>query len=206
MTSSIRSTAIRWTAGILLPVGALAVAAVLARSGGAASFAPQRHPPPVAFSGPTPGEPEELPTPRSPAPVAADPAPPPSSPARSSAWNEGYREAGESPGEGTLTGQVVTPDGPGAGRLVKAEWVMAFQPKPEDVARLKRAGAIRDRNGVWWGRRTAGTDDGGYFSIEGLPAVQLRITAGRDVQTARPGGSVVLRAGNPLQELSGSPR
>jgi hypothetical protein len=75
--------------------------------------------------------------------------------------------------------------------------VAAIRPEAGEAAKLKRGGLRRDRDGVWWSRARAVTDEGGYFSVEGLPSVPLRIHAGGRTQDARTGMSVQLRTGSP---------
>jgi hypothetical protein len=98
--------------------------------------------------------------------------------------------------EGTLSGHVTSPEGPLSGALVKVEWVAAVRPTPEEALRLRRGGARRDREGVWWWTVQAATDEAGFFSIDGLPAVELRVRAGGQVQTVRAGQAVQLRTGS----------
>jgi hypothetical protein len=48
---------------------------------------------------------------------------------------------------------------------------------------------------VWWWKARAVTDETGFFSFDGLPAVQLKVSAGGQAQSARPGQTVLLRTG-----------
>jgi len=86
--------------------------------------------------------------------------------------------------------------GPLSGALVKVEWVAAVRPSAEEALRLKRGGARRDREGVWWWSVGAATDEAGFFSIDGLPGVELRVRAGGQVQKVRAGQAVQLRTGS----------
>jgi hypothetical protein len=109
---------------------------------------------------------------------------------------EELRAVSPSGPEGTLSGHVTSPEGPLPGALVKVEWVAAVRPAPEEALRLKRGGARRDREGVWWWTVQAATDEAGFFSIDGLPAGELRVRAGGQVQTVRAGQAVQLRTGS----------
>ena len=75
--------------------------------------------------------------------------------------------------------------------------VAAFHPGAEDLARLKRGGARRDRDGVWWSRANAVTDEAGRFFVDGLPSVQMRVHAGGRTEITQPGSAVLIRTGNP---------
>src|SRR5438874_1873568 len=75
--------------------------------------------------------------------------------------------------------------------------VAAFHPGAEDLARLKRGGARRDRDGVWWSRANAVTDEAGRFFVDGLPSVQMRVHAGGRTEITQPGSSVLIRTGIP---------
>jgi len=158
-----------------------------------------RTPAPIA----PPSTPASLPIHEDDPPAASAEAEPPAAlvaaaaPDRSSAWTEGYREAKESTWEGSICGTVVTPEGPGAGVLVKVEWVLAFKPDAQEAARLRRGGARRDRDGVWWARAVGVTDESGFFTIDGVPGVPVRVGAGRRFQMARAGTAIYLRTGNP---------
>jgi len=113
------------------------------------------------------------------------------------ARDEGYREAREATWEGTLSGQVLSPEGPLANLTVRVEWVLALQPDREEIVRLKRAGARRDKDGAWWAKALAMTDESGFFQIEGLPAVPLRVHAGSTTQQAQVGGTALIRTERP---------
>jgi hypothetical protein len=178
-----RKTSLVWTVGLLLALGLLAGIAAWMRGG--AEEATRRRSAAVAATTPDPGE---VPT-----VASAEPEPPAEAPSRL----QEFQEAGTALWEAALSGQVLTPQGPQEGMLVKVEWVAAFHPGVEEAVRLKRAGARRDREGVWWWRANAVTDGGGYFSVEGLPAVPLKVRAGGRTQIAHPGSSVLLRTGNP---------
>jgi hypothetical protein len=184
-----KSISLRWTSGLLL--GACLLTALAARTRGR-DGGPVPRRPAEARPAPPPEEPQE---------VAPLPPPPQESsaprPVPAAAWANGYREAGEAGGEGTLMGQVLTPEGPMVGGLVNVEWVMAFRPTSEEARRLRLGGARRDRDGVWWGRIRAVTDESGFFSVDGVPAVQVKVSAGGRAQSARPGQNVLLRTGNP---------
>lgn len=188
-----KSTPLRWTSGLLLASGVLVGVAVWTRGGDEAPIRPRpraevrREPPP-----PAPKEIEIARVPDPPRQEAAAPGPLPPA-----AWADGYREAGEEGGEGLLMGQVFTSEGPLIGGLVNVEWVMAFRPTPDQARKLRRGGARRDRDGVWWGKARAVTDESGFFSVEGLPPVQLKVSAAGKALSARPGQTVLLRAGNP---------
>ena len=108
---------------------------------------------------------------------------------------DGVREVDTNPG-GSLSGQVTSPEGPLSGALVKVEWVAAVRPTPEEALRLRRGGARRDRSGVWWWTVRAATDEAGFFSIDGLPALPLKVSAGGQEQNVRPGQSILLRTGS----------
>lgn len=120
---------------------------------------------------------------------AAEPAPIPVAP-------EVVRAVVDSGPAGSLSGQVTSPEGPVSGALVKVEWIAAVHPAAEEALRLKRGGARRDRDGVWWWTVRAATDEAGFFSIDGLPAVELRVRAGGQVQSVRAGQSILLRTGS----------
>jgi hypothetical protein len=116
---------------------------------------------------------------------------------RRAARDDGYREAREATWEGDLTGQVITPEGPLANQAVLVEWPLALSPDADEVARLKRAGARRDHDGAWWARVQAQTDDSGFFRVEGLPAVPLRVRVGGATQRAEVGGFAQIRTERP---------
>lgn len=176
----------RWTTALTLSLIALAIGAAWSRRpGGPEPMLPK--PTRRAAASVTAPEIAPLVLPEAPAPLGA------SAPPRA----DGFQEAKEASWEGPLSGQVLAPDGPLRGAMVKVEWVAAFRPGPEEILRLKRGGARRDRDGVWWLKALAVTDDAGCFSLDGLPAVQLKITAAGKIQTARPGQNVLLRTGNP---------
>jgi hypothetical protein len=185
-----KTTSLRWTSGLLL--GACLLMAVAARTRGSHET-PVRSRPVEVRPAPPPEDPAEI-APAPPPPPKESPAP---GPVPAAAWANGYREAGETGGEGTLTGHVLTPEGPMAGGLVNVEWVMAFRPTSEEARRLRLGGARRDRDGVWWGKMRAVTDEAGFFSVDGLPTVQLKVSAGGRAQSARVGQNVLLRTGNP---------
>jgi hypothetical protein len=168
----------RWTFGVVVGFAALVAAAGWIRTPD--PVAPPSKPPPRSIrEDDPPSTPEAL------------------APGGPAAWTEGYREAKESTWEGSITGTVVTPGGPRAGVLVKAEWVAAFNPDSQEAARLRRGGFRRDRDGVWWAKAVGVTDESGFFTIDGLPGVPLRVSAGRRFQMARAGTAIYLRTGNP---------
>src|SRR6185503_589414 len=189
-----KSISLRWTWGLLIASSLLVGVATWTRGREERPAGPR----PRVGVRPTrpPAGPQET-------SLAPDPLPPPPreaiapGPVPSAAWSNGYREADETGGEGSLTGQVLAPEGPMIGGLVNVEWVMAFRPTPEEARKLRRGGARRDRDGVWWGKARAVTDESGFFSVDGLPAVQLKVSAGGKVQSARPGQTVLMRTGNP---------
>jgi len=186
-----KAALLRWTSGLLLGFAVLTAVTAWRQPEAPDLPVPKKV---SSYSG-APVVPAEAPTPEIP---IAPPAPPPlpdlpSVSVRTPVREAGFRESKEATWEWTLTGQVVTTQGPVAGLLVKAEWVMAFHPNAEETAMLKRGGARRDKDGVWWGKAVASTNESGFFSMEGLPAVQLRVSSGRQFQIAQPGGTVQLR-------------
>lgn len=133
-----------------------------------------------------PAEPERAGSP----PVAPQPDPPEG---RRTAWDQGFRESRSAGWEGSLTGQVLSPQGPVSGVRVMIEWVAAFKPPADESLRLKRGRSRPDRDGTWWSKAETVTDERGYFSIDGVPGVQVRVKAGGRTVTAQPGAVVVLR-------------
>jgi len=185
----------RWTGAILASLAVLSVASFLLHpeaEGGRP--APARKPAPVAVVVPEPEPPASV---RAEAPVIRpEPSfPPPAE--RRAARDDGYREAREATWEGDLTGQVVTPEGPLANQAVLVEWPLALSPDAGEAARLKRAGARRDHDGAWWARVLAQTDDSGFFRVEGLPAVPLRVRVGSATQRAEVGDFAQIRTERP---------
>lgn len=176
---------IRWT---LILAGPLAVLAAAALRGGSEETA---GPAKSRFSSTDPGATAAT------EPQASAEASTPPSQERRSARVEGYREAREAFWEGSVSGRVVSAEGPVANYAVRVEWVLAHQPDRGETARLKRAGARRDRDGTWWARAMALTDESGGFLVEGLPAVPLRVRAGGVIETAQVGGFVQLRIERP---------
>lgn len=116
---------------------------------------------------------------------------------RRKARDEGFREAREAAWEGDLSGCVTSPEGPVANLTVRVEWVLAHQPDREEIVRLKRVGARRDKDGTWWARVLASTDETGCFRFEGLPSVPLRLHAGRTTQQVQVGGFAQIRTERP---------
>lgn len=185
-----KTALLRWTSGLLLGFAALTAVTAWRQPEIAVLSVPRK----LSSYASAPVLSDEPPILEAPsAPLSPPPLPesPPVS-VRTPARDAGFRESKEATSEWTLTGQVVTTQGAVAGLLVKAEWVMAFHPDAEETARLKRGGARRDKDGVWWGKAVASTDESGFFSMEGLPAVQLRVSSGRQFQIAPPGGTVRL--------------
>jgi len=175
----------RWTAALALTLVAIAIGAAWSRPRGTGPRpAPTRTPAPATPAASIVETTEEAPA------VVETPAAAPNR-------LEGFRAAKEAPSPAPLSGHVVTSEGPLTNAVVKVEWVAAIRPDREEALRLKRGGARRDREGVWWWKALAVTDDAGFFSLDGLPAVQLRITAAGQVQTAQPGQAILVRAGNP---------
>jgi hypothetical protein len=191
-----KSSMLRWTATLSLVLGVLAIAAGLARRGAPAEE-PKGRPKTESTSAYAP-TPAAKPMTAEVLEVPADPAPE-SEPAaiRLTAREEGYREAKEGIGEGGLSGQVVCPGGPVPGIGVRAEWVMAVAPDRGEIQRLKRIGARRDRDGTWWARAVAVTDDSGGFRFEGLPAVPLRLRVGSSIQKSQIGEYATIRVEAP---------
>jgi hypothetical protein len=181
-----KSSGVRWTLALMAALSALAIAGAAYRSGEEEKEPPARKapPPPVRSYGgveireETPAVVPETPPPPAPPPRPVEPRAP---------RNDGYREAREASYEGTLSGQVVTPEGPATGMTVRVEWMLAQQPARDEIVKLKRIGARRERDGSWWAHAMASTDESGCFTLEGLPAVPLRIHAGSTVQQAQVG-------------------
>jgi hypothetical protein len=188
-----KSTMLRWTATLALVLGVLAIAAGRARSGTPADE-PKAVPKPKPAAGYAPALAAEPTTADVPEVPALEPAP---SPVRFSAREDGYREAKEGVSEGSLSGRVVCSGGPIPGVGVRAEWVMAYAPDRSEIQRLKRIGARRDRDGTWWARAVAVTDDGGGFRFEGLPAVPLRLRVGSSIQKSQVGEYATIRVEAP---------
>jgi len=180
-----------------LTVGVLAVAGVLARGGGEEPRAPERAkkttaaPAESSYGALPTKESTRMPEPLAPAPVEPLPA------ARAAPPSEGYREAREASWEGSLSGQVMSSGGPVAGLVVRVEWMLARNPDRDDITRMKRIGARRERDGSWWAKALATTDDAGCFTLDGLPAVPLRIHAGNVVQQGQVGAFAQIRAERP---------
>jgi hypothetical protein len=177
---------IRWTLILAGPLAVLAAAALRGRSEEAPAPPKAKAPVIATYSGTT----EATTAPDAVVPVETPlAAPTPTLPVeRRKARDEGYREAREASWEGSLSGRVVSAGGPVANFAVRVEWVLAHQPDPAEVTRLKRVGARRDRDGTWWARSMAMTDESGGFLVEGLPAVPLRVHAGNVTQMAQVGG------------------
>jgi len=188
-----KSSMLRWTATLALVLGVLAFAAGRARSGAPAEqtkLVPK--PAPAAGYAPAPvAEPTAVDLPEVLLPESAPPA------IRLSAREEGYRQAKEGIGEGGLSGRVVSPGGPVPGIGVRAEWLMAIAPDRAEIQRLKRSGARRDRDGTWWARAVAVTDDSGGFRFEGLPAVPLRLRVGSSILKSQIGEYATIRVEAP---------
>lgn len=170
--------ALRWTLPLMAAVTILAVAGAAFRGGAEPEEKPVRKAPALRAAHRGIETREEVAAPVEPAAAPAE---------RRKPRDEGYREAREATWEGALSGQVVSPEGPLAGFTVRVEWLLARQPDREEAARLKRGGARRDRDGTWWASATASTDESGCFTVEGLPAVPLRVHAGSTVQQAQVG-------------------
>jgi hypothetical protein len=188
-----KSSMLRWTATLALVLGVLAIAAGLARSGAPAEE-PKVRPKPEPAAGYTAvpvAEPAAADLPEVPVLESAPPA------IRLSAREEGYWEAKEGIGEGGLSGQVVSSGGPVPGIGVRAEWLMSTAPDRAEVQWLKRGGARRERDGTWWARAVAVTDDSGGFRFEGLPAVPLRLRVGSSIQKSQIGEYATIRVEAP---------
>lgn len=179
----------RWTLLLMAGVTALAIAVATFRGGGEEEK-PVRRPPLSVYGSYESQEPTT-------APVAVEPVPPPAPVESRKPAGDVYREAHEATWEGSLSGQVMSPEGPLAGFSVSIEWVLARRPDRDEAAKLKRGGARRDRDGTWWGRAVATTDDSGCFTVEGLPAVPLRVHAGSAVQQAQVGTFARLQTERP---------
>jgi len=191
-----KSSMLRWTATLALVLGVLAIAAGWARSGAPAEE-PKVRPKSEPAAGYAPAPPKE-PTAAVVPEVPADPTPESAPPSiRLSALEEGYREAKEGIGEGGLSGQVVSQGRPVPGIGVRAEWLMAIAPDRAETQRLKRSGARRDRDGTWWARAVAVTDDSGGFRFEGLPAVPLRLRVGSSILKSQIGEYATIRVEAP---------
>ena len=177
----------RWTGGLLASLAGLTIASFLlhAAGGGPAAPAPRAA---AAATEPEPAPPPERDEPVPPSAVVVE---------HRSASEDGYREAREATWEGTLTGQVLSPDGPIANLAVRAEWLLALRPDRDEIARLKRAGARRDRDGAWWAGMLASTDEDGCFRFENVPAVPVRLRAGAVTRRAEVGGFTELRTERP---------
>ena len=187
----------RWIGALLVSLSGLTVATFAFRAGSVAESAPKRAASVTTNYGSAAGL-ESIPVVEPAAAQAPDPEPRASvSGAHRKARDEGYREAREATWEGTLSGQVVSSEGPIANMTVRVEWVLALQPDREEIARLKRAGARRDKDGAWWAKALAMTDESGCFQIEGLPAVPLRVHAGSTTQQAQVGGYAQIRTERP---------
>ena len=188
-----KSSMLRWTATLALVLGVLAIAAGWARSGAPAEE-PKVVSKPKPATGYTPApvvEPTITEVPKVPTTESAPPA------IRLTAREEGYREAKEGIGEGGLSGQVLSSGGPVPGIGVRAEWLMAVAPDRAEIQRLKRSGARRDRDGSWWARAVAVTDDSGGFRFEGLPAVPLRLRVGSATLKSQIGEYATIRVEAP---------
>jgi len=187
----------RWIGALLVSLSGLTVATFAFRAGSIEESAPKRTVPVTTSEGGA-AEPGSIPAEEPAAAQAPEPA------ARASvsvqhrkARDEGYREAREATWEGTLSGQVVSSEGPLANLTVRVEWVLALQPDHEEIVRLKRIGARRDKDGSWWAKALALTDESGCFQIDGLPAVPLRVHAGSTTQQAQVGGYAQIRTERP---------
>ena len=188
----------RWFGALLVSLAGLTIASFLLRGETVEVQAPKRVAPVVSSYGSLPQtEPAVLMD-----PIEGPPPPEFVGAARGpvehrKARDEGYREAREATWEGTLSGQVVSPEGPLTNMTVRVEWVLALQPDHAEIAKLKRAGARRDKDGAWWARTLAMTDETGCFHIEGLPAVPLRLHAGNTTQQAQVGAFTQIRTDRP---------
>lgn len=181
----------RWTMILLAALAGLTLATALVHVGTPAERAPLRAAPVRPADETPPLIPEAAPA--RPPSLPADPVPV----IRRKARDEGYREAREASGEGALAGQVISSEGPIANIAVRVEWVLALEPGRGEIARLKRAGARRDPDGVWWARALVQTDESGCFLFEGLPAVPLRLHAGSTTQQVQVGGFARIRTERP---------
>jgi len=187
----------RWIGALLVSLSGLTLAAFFFRAGSVEEAAPKRVPPAAAGEVRS-ADLEAIPAVETAAARPDEPAP--RAVARAlhrTAREEGYREAKEATWEGTLSGQVLSPEGPVANMTVRVEWVLALEPDREEIARLKRAGARRDKDGAWWAKAFAMTDESGCFQIDGLPAVPLRVHAGNTTLQAQLGGIAQIRTERP---------
>jgi hypothetical protein len=122
-------------------------------------------------------------------PAAGQPRPPESAPLVSApsrsaaaaepgtrtAWREGYRAAFPEGGARRLSGWVTEGGVPQPFRDVFVEWVISFE---GPVAPATSAEVRLDPEGTRWIRKTLQTNREGYFSVDGLPDVQLRVQVG----------------------------
>jgi hypothetical protein len=188
---------VRWTGAILASMAGLTIASFFLHAGSREERPAAPRPVLAAkYGAPTGPDPTPAPSPaeQPPAPAAAVPA---LSVEHRPATAEGYREAREATWEGAVSGQVLSSEGPLANFTVQAEWLLELKPDRDEAARLKRAGARRDRDGAWWARALAETDESGCFRFEGLPAVPVRLRAGSVTQQVQVGGFAQLRTERP---------
>jgi hypothetical protein len=191
------NTKARWTLVLMGGLAVLSFAGLTLREAAVERPAPPPSPAAIvktSYSGTSTADVDVVTAP--PAPIIA-PEPPRVPVERRKARDEGYREAREASWEGELSGCVTSSEGPLANLTVRVEWVLSHQPDREEIARLKRVGARRDKDGTWWARVLALTDEAGCFRFEGLPAVPLRLHAGSTTQQAQVGGFAQVRTERP---------
>lgn len=97
-------------------------------------------------------------------------------PSVTQAWKDGFRPAENLPYDSRISGRVVGPEGPVSNISVFVKWAFSFGPPSKGLRYVSGTGI--DEEGVLWSMRSGVTDENGYFQIDGVPIVLLKVQVG----------------------------